>query len=167
MCLGLGTKPHDARTKRLESEQRRLQTEIDRLTAALAAGGALASLLDAIRQRERQLETLALDLDLARAAAGALELPLDVIMPEVRRRLTDWQLVLTEESAQSRQMLRSLLRGRLVFTPLAEPKAVRIAGEGDVRGLFEGLIDSQALASPRGNTRFSLTEIRRSLRETA
>lgn len=55
-------------------------------------------------------------------------------MPEVWRRLNDWQRVLSEESAQVRQMLRSLLRGRLVFTPREEPKAVRIAGEGDVRG---------------------------------
>src|SRR5687768_1406006 len=44
----LGTQPTDAPTKRLESEQRRLRTEIDRLTAALAAGGALTTLLEAI-----------------------------------------------------------------------------------------------------------------------
>lgn len=47
------------------------RTELDRLTAALAAGGALTSLLEALRQRERQLEALTLEVDQARAHAGA------------------------------------------------------------------------------------------------
>ena len=58
--------------------------------------------------------------------------------------------MLLEESGQARQMLRRLLRGRLVFTPEPETQSVRVTGEGDVSGVFEGLFNSQALASPPG-----------------
>lgn len=71
-----------------------------------------------------------------------------VILPEVRRRLTGWQQILSEESTQARQMLRSLLRGRLVFIPPEQPRGVRFSGQADLGGLLTGLLDSQALASP-------------------
>jgi site-specific DNA recombinase len=134
----------------LEAEQRRLRGEIERLTAALAAGGALSSLLAAIRQREERLEAVRLELHAANARTHALDVPISVVMPEVRRRLDDWRSVLSDESSQSRQMLRLLLRGRLVFTPRDERRAVRFSGEGDLGQVFSGLIDSQALASPTG-----------------
>jgi hypothetical protein len=84
-------------------------------------------------------------------AAAALDVPLDVVMPEVQNRLRDWRSVLGEESPQARQMLRFLLRGRLVFTPRQDREGVRFAGEGDLGGLFAGLNDSQALAFPTGS----------------
>ena len=72
-------------------------------------------------------------------------------MPEVRRRLTEWQGILGEESTQARQMLRSLLRGRLAFNPDLEQNACEFVGEGDLSVIFRGLIDlPKALASPTG-----------------
>ena len=59
--------------------------------------------------------------------------------------------VLTEETTQARQMLRSLLRGRLVFTPDLERNACEFVGEGDLSAVFSGLVDlPKALASPTG-----------------
>jgi hypothetical protein len=55
----LGTRfaePDDARVTQLETQQARLLAEVERLTAALAAGGALTSLIAAIRERESRLE---------------------------------------------------------------------------------------------------------------
>jgi len=142
--------PCDSGVSQLEAEERRLRGEIERLTGALAAGGALSSLLVAIRQREERLEAVRLELHAATRKTHALDLPISVVMPEVRRRLDDWRSVLAEESSQSRRMLRLLLQGRLVFTPQDERRAVRFPGVGDLGQIFSGLIDSQALASPSG-----------------
>jgi len=72
-------------------------------------------------------------------------------MPEVRRRLTDWRAILSEETGQARQMLRTLLEGRLVFTPRPEAQAVEFVGQGDFGRLFAGLAPLlQAVASPTG-----------------
>jgi site-specific DNA recombinase len=150
LATRLDTRPEEPETARLEAEQRRLRDELGRLTAALASGGAMASLLAAIRDRERRLDEIGAALHGAVTAAAALDVPLDAVMPEVRNRLRDWRSVLGEESPQARQMLRLLLRGRLVFTPRLDREGVRFAGEGDLGGLFSGLINSQALASPSG-----------------
>ena len=72
--------------------------------------------------------------------------------------------MLVEESTQARQMLRSLLRGRLVFTPRDDRRAVRFTGDGDLGGVFSGLIDSQALASPTGTATGGKTAFQRVLR---
>ena len=142
----------DSGVSQLEAEERRLRGEIERLTAALAAGGALSSLLGAIRQREERLDAVRLELHAANRRTHALDVPMSVVMPEVRRRLDDWRSVLSEESSQARRMLRLLLQGRLVFTPRDERRAVHFSGVGDLGQIFSGLIDSQALASPRGHS---------------
>ena len=115
-------------TARLEVEQRRLRDELARLTSALASGGALTSLLAAIREREARLEEVTAAIQRVSTAASAFDVPLDVVIPEVRHRLQDWRSVLVEESPQARQMLRSLLRGRLVFTPHDNRRAVGSLG---------------------------------------
>ena len=150
LAARLNTRPDEPDTARLEVEQRRLRDELARLTSALASGGALTSLLAAIREREARLEEVTAAIQRLNTAACAFDVPLDVVMPEVRHRLQDWRSVLVEESPQARQMLRSLLRGRLVFTPHDNRRAVRFTGDGDLGGVFSGLIDSQALASPTG-----------------
>ena len=104
-----------------------------------------------MQQREERLQTLAAELYRARDEASAFNVSLDVVMPEVRRRLTEWQGILGEESTQARQMLRSLLRGRLAFNPDLEQNACEFVGEGDLSVIFRGLIDlPKALASPTG-----------------
>ena len=72
-------------------------------------------------------------------------------MSEVQRRLAEWRKVLAEETKQARQMLRMLLRGRLVFTPDLEWHACEFVGEGDLSEVFRGLVPlPTALASPTG-----------------
>ena len=115
----LNTGPNDDRQNELEVEQGRLRGELARLTTALASGGSLDSLLAAIREREARLGTIERALTQARAEQTLERLSVSAIMVEARRRLTNWQAVLMQESAQARQMLRTLLRGRLVFTPIS------------------------------------------------
>jgi hypothetical protein len=123
----------------------------------LAAGGNLTSILAAVQEREERLQALAAELYRVHDEASALDLSLDVVMPEVRRRLTEWQAILGEESTQARPMLRSLLRGRLVFNPDLERNACEFVGVGDLSVVFRGLINlPKALASPTGSSRVGL-----------
>ncbi len=151
----LGTRlaetPDDRRTSQLEAEERRVSGEINRLTAALASGGALTSLLAAIREREARLDAIRAQLHQAREVSVALDLPLNVIMAEVGTRLREWRAVLVEEPTQARQMLKALLHGRLVFTPDLEQNACDFVGEGDPSAVFRGMVTvPKALASPAG-----------------
>jgi site-specific DNA recombinase len=139
------------RTGMLTVEAERLQVELSRLTAALATGGApLPSVLDAIRERETRRQAIASELIGLREDGAALADDLQAVLPEVRKRLADWRSILAEETAQARQMLRTLLTGRLVFTPHPETHAVEFRGRGDYGQVFAGLLHSQALASPAG-----------------
>jgi hypothetical protein len=65
-----------------------------------------------------------------RASNGDAFAALVDVMPEARRRLQDWQTVLIEETAQARQMLRTLLEARIVFTPRPELPAVDLLPRG-------------------------------------
>ena len=136
---------------RLNAERERLERELFRLSAALAEGAALPSVLSAIREREARQAVIAEELTACESSSDALAELADAL-PEAQRRLQEWRSVLTEETGQARQMLRALLEGRIVFTPRPELPAVDFAGRGNYGRLFAGLIASRALASP-GRTR--------------
>jgi hypothetical protein len=138
------------RAAALKAESERLRLELTRLSAALAEGAALPSVLEAIRTREERRAMFAAELAAIQREAAGASIEIEWVLPEVRRRLTDWRAILTEESTQARQMLRTLLDGRLVFTPRPEINGVEFTGHGDYGRLFAGLIGSQALASPTG-----------------
>src|SRR5262249_23332559 len=136
----LSVRQPDTRATQLEGGGDRIRTELGRLTSALAAGGHLASLVSAVRDREQRLTTIDAELGRADEEISALDVPLAVVMSDVRSRLEDWRQVLSEESAQARQMPRTLLRGRIVFTPDIEHQACDYVGEGDLSAVFRGLI---------------------------
>ena len=123
--------------------------ELARLTAALAGGAQLSSVLEAIQLREDRRREIAMALVALQGNGNALADHLDAVLPEAQRRLQQWRSVLAEETAPARRMLRTLLtQGRLVFTPQPDEDAVEFQGRGDFGQLFAGLIPSQALASP-------------------
>jgi hypothetical protein len=118
-----------------------------------------------VQEREDRLQAIAAELYRARTEASALDVPLSVVMPGVRRRLSEWRTVLGEESTQACQMLRSLLRTRLMFTPDLERHTCEFVGEGDLSAFFRGLITvPKALASPTGMDTFWTVDSRRILR---
>jgi hypothetical protein len=63
----------------------------------------------------------------------------DAALPELHRRLTDWRAMLSDDTPIARRMLRTLLTGRLVFTPRPKADAVEFVGRGDLGRLFTGL----------------------------
>jgi site-specific DNA recombinase len=133
----------------LTAKQRQLGVELGNLSAALAGGAALSSVLDAIREREAQRSAIATELAAIECDATAVCAQIDELLPMLRQR--DWRVILTDQTEQARQMLRTLLEGRLVFTPRPEIDAVEFRGTGNFSRFFAGLIGSpQALASPTG-----------------
>jgi hypothetical protein len=59
--------------------------------------------------------------------------------------LTDWQGLLAGQPIQARQMLRKLLEGRLVFTPMADGTAVEFRGTGVLDPVLRGIVDGDGL----------------------
>ena len=101
-------KATEDRAAALATELAQLQRELARLSAAIAAGASLSSVLEAIRARENRREALTIELaTLEQRGRIALEQLADV-EPQARSRLEDWRAMLSDETAQARQMLRTL-----------------------------------------------------------
>src|SRR6185503_3864210 len=99
----------DARRETLTKALAKLDDELARLAAAIAQGGDLGSLLQALKAREATR-------DQQRAELASLGQPLTVtafdvrrLEREVRARLTDWQGVLHRQTTQARQIVQKLL----------------------------------------------------------
>lgn len=128
----------EAQRADLEGRLRSAEEEVARLAAAIAAGGPLASLLAATRERETQLAHLrqrlqALD---SMREAGTIDLPR--IEKDLRARLKDWRGLLSGQVAVSRQILVKLLDDRLTFTPQAD--AYEFTGRVALGKLVSGLV---------------------------
>lgn len=112
----------------------------------MRAGG--RSLIAALKQREQeqhrireevqQIETLRRD--------G----PLDVgpLRADLERRVADWRTSATRSVAQGRQVLRKLLRGRVLMTP-RQDGTVELSGQADYGKLFSGLVIPQQRWRPQ------------------
>lgn len=90
--------------------------EIDRLTAAVIAGGALEGLVGALKTRERERERLRSDrqqlehLNLESVDGTTMALQLPAIAK-------DWRAAMGRNVTQARQILRKLLVGRFIIAP--------------------------------------------------
>ena len=143
--------PQDAATSR-QSLQRALDEvsdELDRLTAAVLAGGEATTLVQAMRDRERRRELLVRELrELERpreARADAHRLRQQLV-----DKMTEWRGVLRSHPAQARQMLRKLICDRIVFTADRATGFYRFVIPGTLAKFFNGLVCPQGVASPAG-----------------
>jgi len=140
---------------RLRAAIRRLERELGRLTTAVATGGDLPSVLSAIQEREHshadlteRLRRLDQVRDFTAGDAHRVE-------RQMRARLSDWRGLLRGEVQEARQILRALLQDRIEFTPTEQDgqRVYRYRCRFSVGPLLAGVIDPQALASPRGPDR--------------
>jgi site-specific DNA recombinase len=140
----------DAETKRqqVEAEQGRLAIELARLTEAIAAGGGV-SLVGAVKA---QLETLRGELRALDQLTQVGRLDRIQLERTARECLTDWQGLLAGQPVQARQMLRKLLEGRLVFTPMADGTAVEFRGTGVLDPVLRGIVDGDGLPKASGSS---------------
>jgi site-specific DNA recombinase len=136
---------------RLREQLAALDAEVARLAAAIAAGGSLPPLLDALREREQRrtrLRESVHGLERDRAAMGRGDV--GAILETLREKLTDWKDMLQQETGPARQALRALLAGRLIFTPQERDgeRFYTFEGAGTISPVIAGVLP-KAFASPR------------------
>ncbi len=141
----------DLATRRAVIRKALAQTseELERLTGAVLAGGEVATLVQAMRDRERRRVELERELEEvshirpARIDAGRVRLAL-------REKLTEWRALLHKHAPVSRQMLRKLITDRIVFTPDRAARRYTFLAPGSLVKFFSGLVCPQGMASPTG-----------------
>ena len=143
------------RRSSLERELTQLDLELKRLSAAVAAGGELTSLVEAVRvgeSRREELRSGLASLILRRAEFDAAKL-----RQQLDERLADWRGLLRRHPVQGQQVLKRLIDGRLTFEPTAdgEERYYRFTGTGTVEPLLAGEV-VQKWASPRGILPFTM-----------
>ena len=88
-----------------------LETEMSNLTAAIAAGKPLKSVLDALQAREaEQTHLLQRRRDLARASAVSA---VDEVLALLKGSIESWRVMLHKNVPQARQLIRKVVKGRI------------------------------------------------------
>jgi hypothetical protein len=108
----------------IEKELKSVETEIRRLSDAIASGGMLSGLLDALQSRERRK----VELTAALVSARAIQQRVCLVKPgAIQRRaeaaLRDWKGLLGRHVSKGRNILRTLLDGPIVCTPIQKNHA--------------------------------------------
>jgi len=141
----------DAEQETLRARMRQLDTERERLTAAIVQGGDLPTLVQALKEREQQRAQCRQRLDaLARHPQPIAPRQLEQI---IRGRLRDCGGLLERQGGTTRQILRDLLGGeRITFTPHLGPEqrwGMNSQGRISLGGLLAGEVP-HAMVTPAG-----------------
>ena len=119
------------------------------LTQAVAEGGAVTTLVQAIRDQKRRHQRLRAELpDLDRPRV----VPLSVtnLKALLRTKTEEWKGLLRKHAPIARQMVRKLVEGRIVFTPDREARRYSFLATGTLANFFSEIVCPQAVASPKG-----------------
>lgn len=137
----------------LERELATVEQTLTRFVAAIEAGGDVPTLVKAMREREQTRAELQAQL----AGLTGLERIQTWDPQQLRRdltnRLAQWQGLLTRHVAQTRQILRKLLVGRLRFTFDTESQTCEFTGQGVFDPILAGMLGPKAVVSPTGFVR--------------
>ena len=141
-------KDREAPRKAAEDRIKGLDAEIVRLTNAIALGGELQPLLEALRARQAERERVAATLAVKPVTPGSLA----TSKKEIRTRLEQWRELLQRQIPQARQILKKLLVGPLLFTPEVATFRTgwKISGQSRLDRLFAGTDFATSVASPTG-----------------
>jgi hypothetical protein len=143
----------EARRHALETARTQTESALARLTEAVAAGGAIATLVQAIRDQARRHQTIRAELaDLDRPRVA----PLNVAQLKalLRTKAEEWQALLRKHAPIARQMVRKLVEGRIVFTPDRATRRYTFLATGTLANFFSGMVCPQAMASPKATDPF-------------
>jgi len=129
-----------ARRASLEADEKRVALRLAKLTDAVAEGGSVKTLVDAIKVAEREQRELQARLAALDATQKAIANWSDTgEWSKVRALVEDWQGALDGTPAVARQILRKLLVSPIKVTPLAEG-GFRYEAEGSYSRLISGII---------------------------
>jgi site-specific DNA recombinase len=99
------------------AELQRVENELANLTAAIASGGDVPSLVAAVRQREAQRTQLRGSLDAQQKLARLTGPAAQRLIADVQVHFAAWRELLKREPVQARQIARKLIEGRLACKP--------------------------------------------------
>jgi hypothetical protein len=128
----------------LQRELDILNAEVRRLTAAVAAGGDLDSLVAALRERETRRRALVTELDGLRDAATSVPSSAEIV-EQLWGRLEEWRDVLDGQPEGANRLLRQLIVGRLTLYPevAEEMSYYRFEGTGTVEPVLAGILTTE------------------------
>jgi hypothetical protein len=131
----------------LRAELTVVEQELPRLAAAVAQGGDLKPLLDGIQAREKRRHALETELAGVEGLRSVTVRDLGDIQQEVEVRLADWRGLLVRQVAQSRQILKKLLVGRIVFRQ-REDGVYEFSGQASLGRIIAGLACTKTVVAP-------------------
>ena len=122
----------------LESEARKLRTELDRLVTALASGTESPTIAKAVDERERRLTAVRARIEVLASAPSVLDLEVRRLEKEARKRLADLRGLLQRNPTDARRALEALLEGPLSFRVVVarEGRRYEIEGAAAIGALF-------------------------------
>jgi Recombinase zinc beta ribbon domain/Recombinase len=141
-ALALQTEPpDDGRVRTLRTDLARLDREVTNLTAAIAAGKPLESLLAALQAREQERTHVRAALAEIEHERGVERAP-RATLTALRTAVADLRGTLRGAVGPARQVLRSLLAARLVFTPQEQQgvNSYQFEGPGNVSPILSGVL---------------------------
>jgi len=139
-----------------------------RYADAIAEVGPLATILQAVKVREQRRDAVRTELKTLATPRRAEARDKSQIRAELVEYLENWRAMAREGVAEARRLLRAVLVGRFVFTPVAPPPELpprkgpgrkprfiyELKGEASLSGLITGLISASSVVAPRGFARW-------------
>lgn len=106
------------RVASVDAEIAKVERERARLISAIAAGGQLSGLIEALQARERQLQGLDAERTSMRSARRLRTFDTARIQGELLELAQSWRRVLASDPDHARPIVSALLIGRVTYTPL-------------------------------------------------
>jgi len=153
-----------ARRDTLKNELARLEVELNRYAEAVADAGPLETLLQAVKVREQRRDTLRSELKTLTTQRRVEPRDTSDIRATLVNYLETWRVMARQGVAEARGLLRTVLVGRFVFTPVIPPPELpprkgpgrkprfiyELKGEASLSGLIAGLIRASSVVAPTG-----------------
>jgi hypothetical protein len=151
-----------ARADTLKNELVRLEAELTRYAEAIADAGPLATILQAVKVREQRRDAIRSELKTLATSLRPETRDVKYIRAELAEYLRNWRDMARQGIAEARRLLRAVLVGRFVFTPVTPPPHLpsrkgpgrkprfiyELKGEASLSGLIAGLISASSVVAP-------------------
>jgi uncharacterized small protein (DUF1192 family) len=124
----------------LEAEIERVEGERARLVTAITSGGPLEAPVAGLKARENRLVDLHQQVESARAEKRGASFDQANARHQLLILAREWRRILGSDPANARQIVSTLLDGRVTITPTGMPKQWQLEGRGTLCGLFSGQI---------------------------
>jgi len=114
-----------ARVDTLKNELARLEVELNRYAEAVADAGPLETLLQAVKVREQRRDTTRSELKTLTTQRRVESRDTSDVRATLVKYLDTWRAMAHQGVAEARGLLRAVLVGRFVFTPVIPPQTCR------------------------------------------